>query len=187
MLISDEIYHGLVYEGEAASALEVTGYCCVADGFSKRYAMTGWRLGWIVAPMPLVPMLIRLQQNFFICAGSMAQWAGIEAVRHGQPDVERMAAEYNRRRIVMLEGLRKLGFSIQSSPAGAFYILANARHISANSLELAFDILRRAHVGVAPGVDFGPETEGYLRFSYANSVENIEEALARLGKYLERL
>ena len=187
MLLSDEIYHGLVYEGEAASALEVTGDCCVADGFSKRYAMTGWRLGWIVAPESLTPTLIRLQQNFFLCANSIAQWAGIEAIKHGWPHVERMAAEYDRRRIIMLEGLRKLGFRIQSSPAGAFYILADARQISASSLDLAFDILRRAHVAITPGVDFGAATEGYLRFCYANSVENIEEALARLGKYLESI
>ena len=95
-----------------------------------------------------------------------------------------MRREYNRRRLVLLAGLRRLGFGIKSEPAGAFYILANASHISKDSLHLAFDILEKAHVGVAPGIDFGPGAEGYLRFSYANSVENIEEALDRLEKYL---
>ncbi len=186
MILSDEIYHGLVYEGEAVSALEVTENCCVADGFSKRYAMTGWRLGWVVAPKAMIPVLNRLQQNFFICAGSVAQWAGIAALKQAAPDVERMRAEYNRRRLVLIDGLKRLGFGVNSSPAGAFYVLANARHLGGNSLELAFDILRKAHVGLAPGIDFGPEAEGYLRFTYANSVENIEEALHRLEKYLEQ-
>ncbi len=185
-LVSDEIYHGLVYEGKAVSALEVDDSACVLDGFSKRWAMTGWRLGWMVVPKAMMPTLQIMQQNFFICAGSVSQWAGIAALQCAGPDVERMRREYNRRRLVLLAGLRRLGFSIKSEPAGAFYILANASHISKDSLSLAFDILEKAHVGVAPGIDFGPGAEGYLRFSYANSVENIEEALDRLAKYLER-
>ena len=183
-IVSDEIYHGLVYEGTAVSALEVDDTACVLDGFSKRWAMTGWRLGWMVVPREMVPLLQALQQNFFICAGSVSQWAGIAALKHGRADMERMRLEYNRRRLVLLAGLRKLGFSIKSEPAGAFYLLVNASHISTDSLSLAFDILEKAHVGVAPGIDFGPGAEGYLRFSYANSVENIEEALERLGAYL---
>ncbi len=186
MLLSDEIYHGLTYGEKATSALEVTDNCCVADGFSKRYAMTGWRLGWVVVPEYLRQTMVRLQQNFFLCAGSFAQWAGIAALKYAWPDVERMAAEYDRRRKVLLAGLKRLGFGIRSEPLGAFYILADARHVSGDSLSLARDILHTAGVGVAPGVDFGPEAEGYLRFSYANSVENIEEALDRLKTYLER-
>jgi aspartate/methionine/tyrosine aminotransferase len=191
MLLSDEIYHGLVYEGKAVSALEITDNCLIADGFSKRYAMTGWRLGWIVLPdaadenKSLADTVISMQQNFFICAAAATQVAGIAALKYAAPDTKRMAAEYNRRRVVLADGLTRLGFSIKSSPAGAFYILANAGHLSGDSLALALDILDKAHVGVTPGVDFGPEAEGYLRFCYANSVENIEEALARLKKYLE--
>jgi aspartate/methionine/tyrosine aminotransferase len=126
-----------------------------------------------------------MQQNFFICASASTQVAGIAALKYAAPDVKRMAAEYNRRRIVIMDGLMKLGFGIKSSPAGAFYILANARHLGTDSLSLAFDILEKAKVGVTPGIDFGPESEGYLRFSYATSMENIEEALVRLKKYLE--
>ena len=185
IMISDEIYHGLVYEGRAATALEFDPDACVLDGFSKRYAMTGWRLAWMVLPDTVMEAVQRLQQNFHICANSMAQWAGIAALEEGKPHTERMAAEYDRRRVVLLEGLKKLGFGISSSPVGAFYILAGARHLGADSLALAFDILEKAGVGCAPGIDFGPGAEGYLRFSYANSVENIEEALHRLGSYLE--
>jgi aspartate/methionine/tyrosine aminotransferase len=191
LLLSDEIYHGLVYEGKAVSALEVSSKCLIADGFSKRYSMTGWRLGWVVFPEDLVEngaivkAVSSMQQNFFVCAAAFTQMAGIAALQHASPDVKRMAAEYNRRRVVMVNGLTKLGFSIKSSPEGAFYILANAAHLSGNSLELALDILDKAGVGVTPGIDFGPEAEGYLRFCYANSVENIEEAMTRLKKYLE--
>ena len=184
-VVSDEIYHGLVYEGRAASVLEFSDEACALDGFSKRYAMTGWRLGWMVIPEDLVPVVQKLQQNFFICANSVAQWAGIAALKYAAPDVERMRLEYDRRRRVMLEGLRSIGFTIESDPVGAFYVLANAKFLSNNSLELAFDILEKAGVGVAPGIDFGPGAEGYLRFSYANSVENIEEAIARLKTYIE--
>jgi aspartate/methionine/tyrosine aminotransferase len=183
-MVSDEIYHGLVYEGRAASALEFDPEACVLDGFSKRYAMTGWRLAWMVLPEDVMEVVQRLQQNFIICANSMAQWAGIAALEQGKPHTERMAAEYNRRRILLLDGLRRLGFGVASSPAGAFYILANARHLGRDSLALAFDILEKAGVGCAPGIDFGSAAEGYLRFSYASSVENIEEALHRLGGYL---
>ena len=184
-LISDEIYHGLVYEGECPSALQFSEACCVLDGFSKRYAMTGWRLGWMVIPQDLVPDIQRLQQNFFICPGSVAQWAGLAALEFGAPHVARMAEEYNRRRVILLEGLRKLGFGVASIPAGAFYILANAKHLGSDSLALAYDILEKSGVALAPGIDFGPGGEGYLRFSYANSVENIEEAMHRLSRYLE--
>ena len=185
-IVSDEIYHGLVYEGRASSALQFSPDACVIDGFSKRYAMTGWRLGWMVLPEYLMGPVQRMQQNFFICAGNAAQWAGIAALEHGKPETERMAAEYNKRRIALLNGLRALGFGVSSAPVGACYILANARHLGGDSLALAFDILEKAGVGCAPGIDFGPGAEGYLRFTYANSLENIEEALHRLKLYLER-
>lgn len=185
MVVSDEIYHGLVYEGRASSVLEFSDRAVALDGFSKRYAMTGWRLGWMVLPENLVPVIRKLQQNFFICPNSMAQWAGIAALEQAGPDVERMRGEYDRRRKVMLEGLRSLGFSITSDPVGAFYVLVDARRLGGDSLALAFDILEKAGVGVAPGIDFGPGAEGYLRFSYANSVENIQEGMHRLKKYLE--
>ncbi|MDL2267255.1 pyridoxal phosphate-dependent aminotransferase [Desulfovibrio sp. OttesenSCG-928-G15] len=187
MLVSDEIYHGLAYEGKAVSALEVGSEVCVLDGFSKRYAMTGWRLGWMVVPRRFIPTLQVLQQNFFISPNSISQWAGLAALTCAGEDVRRMAAEYDKRRKLIVDRLQALGFGVRSNPVGAFYVLADARHLMPpsrpDSLALAFDILEKAHIGVAPGIDFGPGAEGYLRFSYASSVENIEEAMARLAGY----
>ncbi len=183
-IISDEIYHGLVYEATEHSILEFTDKAFVLNGFSKLYAMTGWRLGYIIAPRPFMRPLQKLQQNFFISAGSISQWAGLAALKEAGPDVERMKKTYNERRRYMLARLRDMGFGIKVEPKGAFYILANARHLSENSYELAFEILENAHVGVSPGIDFGANAEGYLRFSYANSLENIKEGLDRIERYL---
>jgi aspartate/methionine/tyrosine aminotransferase len=126
----------------------------------------------------------KLQQNFFISANAMVQQAGITALKEAGEDVARMKEIYDKRRRFMITRLKELGFGITVEPTGAFYVFANARHLSGNSYELAFDILEKAHVGVAPGIDFGRNGEGYLRFSYANSLENIEEGMERLKKYL---
>lgn len=184
-IISDEIYHGLVYEGKARSALEFTDDCFVLNGFSKLHAMTGFRLGYLIAPEKYLCVLQKLQQNFFICASSVAQWAGIAALTEAGPDIERMRKTYDERRRFLIKGLRELGFSIRVEPTGAFYVLVNARHLGEDSLALAHDILEKAHLGVTPGIDFGPGGEGHLRFSYANSLENIAEGLRRLAGYIE--
>ncbi len=183
-IISDEIYHGLVYEGREHSILEYTDNAFVLNGFSKLYAMTGWRLGYIIAPDSFVRTLQIVHQNFFISANSMAQWAGIAALEKAHDDVEKMKKTYNQRRLYLLERLRKMGFGITVEPTGAFYILANAEFLSSNSYDLAFDILEKAGVGVAPGIDFGEGAEGYLRFSYANSLENIKAGMNRLEDYV---
>jgi (5-formylfuran-3-yl)methyl phosphate transaminase len=183
-IISDEIYHGLVYEGKAHSILEFTDKAFVLNGFSKLYAMTGYRLGYVIVPPVYIRSMQKLQQNFFICANAMAQKAGIEALQNGNTAVDKMVATYNQRRIYMLKRLKDMGFSICGNPTGAFYIFVNAKHLSSNSYQLAFDILEKAHVGVTPGIDFGPNGEGYLRFSYANSIENIKEGLDRLENYI---
>ena len=185
-IVSDEVYHGLVYEGRERSILEFTDHAFVLNGFSKLYAMTGLRLGYLIAPREYVRPIQKMQQSFFICASSVAQQAGLAALTGAGEEVARMRATYNQRRQFMLQGLRALGFGITVEPTGAFYVFANARHLSTDSLKLAFDILERAHVGVTPGIDFGPHGEGYLRFSYANSLENIAEGLQRLGRYLLR-
>jgi (5-formylfuran-3-yl)methyl phosphate transaminase len=185
-IISDEIYHGLVYEGKEHSILEFTDRAFVINGFSKLYAMTGWRLGYLIAPPDFVRPLQKLMQNFFISANSFVQRAGIAALTLAGGEVEQMRATYDSRRRFLLAGLARLGFKIPVPPTGAFYIFVNARHLSEDSYSLAFDILEQAKVGVAPGVDFGPGGEGFLRFSYANSLENLSEALERLECYLER-
>jgi len=185
-VISDEIYHGLVYEGDAHSALEYAEDAFVLNGFSKLYAMTGWRLGYVIAPEAFMRSLQTLQQNFFISANSFVQWAALTALREARQEVEAMCNTYNERRGLLLEGLRKIGFGIEVEPTGAFYILANAKRFCTDSRQFAFDILEHAGVGTTPGIDFGQNAEGYIRFTYANSKENIEEALERIRKFLER-
>ena len=184
-IISDEIYHGLVYEGKEHTILEYTDKAFVLNGFSKLYAMTGWRLGYVIAPEDFVRPMQKMQQNFFISASSVSQWAGLAALSEAEEDVERMRIIFDQRRHYIVKRLRELGFGISVDPVGAFYALANAKHLSNNSYELAFEILEKAGVGVAPGIDFGSNAEGYLRFSYANSLENITEALLRIEQFLE--
>ena len=186
-VISDEIYHGLEYGGadaRAVSMLEVTDDCFVVDGFSKRHAMTGLRVGWMVGPEDLVAPLQRLQQNLFVCASSLAQTAAIAALREGEEALTAMTEQYRRRREVLYNGLLELGFPIPCKPMGAYYIFAQADHLDGDSLRLAKRILEEAHVGVAPGIDFGSRAEGWLRFSFANNIDNINEALRRLEKWL---
>ncbi|MHC1712709.1 MAG: pyridoxal phosphate-dependent aminotransferase [Solidesulfovibrio sp.] len=184
-VISDEIYHGLTYGAPARSALEFSDDALVLNGFSKRFAMTGLRLGYLIAPPSMMSILQKLQQNLFICASSVAQWAGLAALSpEGLAAAETMRQTYDQRRKVLLAGLAKLGLAPRVEPTGAFYVFVRADHLGKDSLALAYDILEKAHVGVTPGIDFGPGGEGHLRFSYANSLENIEEGLDRLGKYI---
>ncbi len=181
-IVSDEIYHGLVYEGKEHSILEYTSNAFVINGFSKRYAMTGWRLGYLIVPPPLSAPCKRCIRIFFISANAFVQWAGVAALKEAEEDVIRMKNLYNTRRKFILGKLQELGFGITVEPTGAFYILANAKAFTNNSLDFAFDILKKAKVGCTPGIDFGSNAEGYIRFSYANSLENIEEAMRRLKK-----
>jgi (5-formylfuran-3-yl)methyl phosphate transaminase len=183
-VISDEIYHGLVYEGRAHSILEYTDQAFVLNGFSKLFAMTGWRLGYVIAPPSFVRPMQKIQQNLFISAGAFVQRAGIAALRQALPDAQRMVEIYNQRRRAMLAGLRDIGLGVPHDPTGAFYVFADAARFGRESYALAFDILEHAKVAVAPGIDFGLNGEGYLRFSYANSLGNIQEGLRRLKRYL---
>ncbi|MBT8370402.1 MAG: aminotransferase class I/II-fold pyridoxal phosphate-dependent enzyme, partial [Deltaproteobacteria bacterium] len=185
-IVSDEIYLGLVYEGQEHSILEFTDHAFVLNGFSKLFAMTGLRLGYVISPKAFVRPMQKLQQNFFISANSMVQKAGIAALKEAGQDVARMKEIYDKRRRFMISRLKELGFGITVEPTGAFYVFANVKHFSEDSYKLAFDILEKAHVGVAPGIDFGPNGEGYLRFSYANSLDNIKEGMNRLEQYLQK-
>jgi aspartate/methionine/tyrosine aminotransferase len=185
-IISDEIYHGLVYENRAHSILEFSPNAFVLNGFSKLFAMTGLRLGYVIAPKEYIRAMQKIQQNLFICASSTAQRAGIAALKLAKDDVAKMKAIYNQRRKFLIERLQQLGFDIKVPPTGAFYVFVNVKHLSNDSYQLAFDILEKAHVGVTPGIDFGENGEGFLRFSYANSLESIEEGMNRLEKYLKK-
>ena len=186
-IVSDEIYHGLVYAGKEHSILEFTDHAFVFNGFSKLFAMTGLRLGYVIAPREFIRPMQKVHQNFFISANAMVQQAGMAALKEAGQDVARMKSIYDERRRFMIARLKEIGLGITVEPTGAFYVFANARHISKDSYRLAFDILEKAHVGVAPGIDFGPNGEGYLRFSYANSLDNIKEGMDRLEKYLKKL
>lgn len=186
-LISDEIYHGLEWGKPARSLLQVTDRGIILNGFSKRFAMTGWRLGWMVVPSDLMWTIQRLQQNLFICASSVAQAAGIAALREAGPDLERMRDELRARRTLLLDGLKRIGLPAVAEPQGAYYAFVDARHLSSDSVALAERILEEAHVGVTPGVDFGPAGEGHLRFSFASSREDIETGLERLEGWLSAL
>jgi aspartate/methionine/tyrosine aminotransferase len=186
-VISDEIYHGLVYEGQEHSILEFTEKAFVFNGFSKLYAMTGLRLGYMIAPKDFIRPIQKVQQNFFISANAMVQVAGITALKQAGEDIARMKRIYNERRQYMIRRLKDMGLGITVEPTGAFYVFANAKHFANDSYKLAFDILEKAHVGVTPGIDFGKNGEGYLRFSYANSMENIAQGMDRLENYFKKI
>jgi len=184
-ILSDEIYHGLVYRGRARSILEFTDRAFVINGFSKLFAMTGWRLGYLIFPEGFSSIMEKLHQNFMISANSFVQAAGIAALKYSWPDINRMRATYNERRLYMIRRLRELGFKIHVEPTGAFYVFADAREFCDDSYREAFNILENVSVGVTPGVDFGRGGEGFLRFTYANSMENIERGLDRIETYLK--
>ncbi|MCD4742041.1 MAG: pyridoxal phosphate-dependent aminotransferase [Desulfobacteraceae bacterium] len=186
-IISDEIYHGLVYEGKEHSILEFTDNAFVFNGFSKLFAMTGLRLGYLIAPDKFMRGLQILHQNFFICANATTQISGTKVLKHAKKEICDMNEQYNKRRMYMVERLKKMGLGITVEPTGAFYAFVNVKNISNDSFALAIDILEKAHVGVTPGIGFGANGEGYLRFSYANSLDNIKTGLDRLEEYFNNI
>ncbi len=179
-IVSDEIYHGLVYKGREHSILEFTDKAFVINGFSKAYCMMGYRLGYLIAPKPFIRTLQILHQNFFISANSFVQKAGLAALASGEEHLKKMRPVFDERRCTMLAGLKELGFGVPVEPTGAFYIFANAKKFTKDSIRFAFDLLEKTGVGVTPGVDFGSAGEGYIRFSYATGLDNIKEGLRRI-------
>jgi aspartate/methionine/tyrosine aminotransferase len=180
-LASDEIYHGLQFEGAEHTVLEFTDRAFVLNGFSKAYAMTGWRLGYLIAPPQFVRPAEKIQQNFFLCANHFVQVAGTTALLHAQADVARMRGFYDERRRFLVPALRDAGLTVATEPLGAFYVFADARAWGSDSVALASRLLEEAGVAVAPGADFGGGGEGFLRFSYATSLERIREGVTRLA------
>jgi len=182
---SDEIYHGLDFTGTDHTILEYTDRAFVLNGFSKLYAMTGWRLGYLVAPRDFVRPAEVIQQNFFLCANHFVQVAGTTALLEAAPDVARMRAQYDERRRFLVPALRAIGLGIEVDPTAAFYAFADARAWGADSLALTYRLLEEAHVAAAPGIDFGPGGEGFLRFSYATSLDRLHEGVERLRAWAE--
>jgi (5-formylfuran-3-yl)methyl phosphate transaminase len=187
-IASDEIYHGLNFSGERDHTIrEFTDRCFVLNGFSKVYAMTGWRLGYLIAPRAFVRPAEEIQQNFFLCANHFVQVAGTVALTQAQPQVEHMRRTYDERRRYLVPALRDLGLEIACEPMGAFYVFADASRWGSDSLALSARLLAEAHVAAAPGVDFGPGGQGFLRFSYATSLDRLEEGVERLRRWSEKV
>jgi aspartate/methionine/tyrosine aminotransferase len=183
--VSDEIYHGLHYGERAHSALEISDNVYVINSFSKYFAMTGWRVGWMVVPEDHIRTVERLAQNMFICAPHAAQIAALAAL-DCTPELEANREVYAENRRLMLEGLPRAGFDKIAPPDGAFYIYADVSDLTSDSLAFARDILHKAGVAVTPGLDFDPVRGATtLRFSYARSTKDIIEGLRRLQAYHE--
>ncbi|HKI60032.1 MAG TPA: aminotransferase class I/II-fold pyridoxal phosphate-dependent enzyme, partial [Mariprofundaceae bacterium] len=180
-LISDEIYHGLTYGTKAPCALEFDDSAIVVNGFSKRWAMTGWRIGWIIVPEELIDACRRVMQNIFIAAPTLSQYAAIAALKEKQ-SIEVMRQAYDERRKFLLHELPKLGFDIVVEPQGAFYIYANVEKITDDSKAFCWRLLEEKGVAVTPGEDFGSfKSAAHLRFSYATSMENLQKGIERLS------
>ena len=188
-VLSDEIYGRILYDGEHRSIAAMPGMeplAIVLDGFSKTYAMTGWRLGYGIMPAPMAQVVAKLQTNSTSCTATFSQMAAVEAVKGDQSSVERMVAEFRRRRDVIVDGLRQIrGFSCVR-PKGAFYVFPNITGTGFSSRTLADRLLDEAGVACLSGTAFGEFGEGHLRFSYATSMENIQEALRRIKGWIER-
>ncbi|WP_415184124.1 pyridoxal phosphate-dependent aminotransferase [Phaeovulum sp.] len=182
--VSDEIYHGLHYEGRAVSALEISDDVYVINSFSKYFSMTGWRIGWMVVPEPHIRTLERLAQNMFICASHASQIAALAAL-DCIDELEANRAVYAENRRLMLDGLPKAGFTRIAPPDGAFFIYADISDIAPDARSFAAEILDQAGVAVTPGLDFDP-VRGHqtLRFSYAGATADIIEGLARLTTFM---
>jgi aspartate/methionine/tyrosine aminotransferase len=189
-VLSDEIYDHIVYEGEQVGMLSIPGMAkrtILLNGFSKTYAMTGWRIGYGVMPRSLAEQVGRLVVNSVSCTASFTQYAAIEALRGPQEESERMVGEFLQRRDVMVAGLNSIsGISCQV-PRGAFYVFPNIAGTGLSSREFADRLLQESYVAGLAGTSFGQFGEGYIRFSYANSIENIEKAIERIRQFVTRL
>lgn len=188
-ILSDEIYAELTYGKRHVSIASIEGMkerTIIASGFSKAYAMTGWRMGYLCAPKPLATQMLKLHQFAIMCAPTASQFASIEAMKNGDDDIARMRAEYNRRRIFILEGLRKIGIEC-FEPEGAFYIYPNIGKFGLSSEEFCERLLYEYKCAIVPGTAFGENGEGFARISYAYSVKHISEALKRIEKFVNSL
>ncbi|NNF96454.1 MAG: pyridoxal phosphate-dependent aminotransferase [Halobacteria archaeon] len=185
-LLVDEIYHGLVYGSKAETILALNDEAFVINSFSKYFGLTGWRIGWLVAPEATIPDLDKLAQNLFLAAPTPAQHAALAALSpETQAILEQRREAFRQRRDYLLPALRELGFGIPVTPEGAFYLYANCEHFTDNSLEFAEALLEEAGVAVTPGLDFGSnQPEKHLRFAYTTSMQRLEEGVRRLRQFI---
>lgn len=185
-LIVDEIYHGLIYGAEYDTAVSLNDNIIVINSFSKYFNMTGWRVGWVVAPESMMSNMDKLAQNIFLATATPAQYAALAAFNPETIAIlEERKNEFQKRRDYLLPELSKLGFTIKSQPQGAFYIYAGCEKFTSDSYQFAYDILERAGVAITPGKDFGEHDAGtHVRFAYTTSLENLREGIKRLGSCL---
>lgn len=185
-LIVDEIYQGLVYDIEVKSALEIDENIIVINSFSKYFNMTGWRLGWVVAPESLVEDMDKLAQNIYLAAPTTAQYAALAAFKDESIGIlESHKNEFKLRRDFLLPKLKQLGFKIETEPQGAFYIYANCEKFSNDSFKFCYELLENIGVAITPGKDFGVnQASKYVRFSYTTSIERLKQGIERLNEYL---
>ncbi|RMG91913.1 MAG: aminotransferase class I/II-fold pyridoxal phosphate-dependent enzyme [Zetaproteobacteria bacterium] len=185
-LISDEIYHGLTYGRRAPTALAFDDRAIVVNGFSKRWAMTGWRIGWVVVPEELIDPCRRVMQNIFIAAPTLSQHAAIAALEASE-EVEYMRQAYDQRRRFLLQALPELGFDVVVEPEGAFYIYAHVGRLTHDATRLCWSLLEEAGVAITPGEDFGCfRAREHVRFSYATGLDDIQCGIRRIADFLKR-
>jgi aspartate/methionine/tyrosine aminotransferase len=188
VLIVDEVYQGLIYEGEGSTALAIADDLFVINSFSKYFGMTGWRLGWLVAPGGCVEPIERLAQNIFLSAPTPAQYAALAAFgAETEQILDQRRNEFRRRRDYLLPALEEIGFRIPVAPGGAFYLYGDCSGITGDSFRFATELLEQAGVAVTPGLDFGAHRpERHIRFAYTTSLENLQEGVRRIREYLTR-
>lgn len=189
LVISDEIYAKLTYEGEHtcfSSLPDMRDRTILLNGFSKAYAMTGWRLGYALSNPDFIAAMNKIHQYTMLCAPVTAQVAALTALREGEPDVKRMVGEYDKRRRLMLDGFRNMGLTC-FEPKGAFYIFPSVRELGITSTEFAEQLLAAEKVALVPGGAFGDSGEGFVRCSYASSIEKLSTALERIGRFVGKL
>ncbi len=185
-IVSDEIYHGLCYERKEETMLKYGDEVFVINGFSKSFSMTGWRLGYCIVPEKYIRELRSLHQNIIICAPSFVQWAGVAALEHADEIKHQMQEVFSRRRRILLDGLKDLNLKYWGNPEGAFYVLVDFRFLGKDSLTITLELLEKYDLALTPGIDFGSQAEGFIRFSYATSEENIYKSLERLKDFLNK-
>jgi aspartate/methionine/tyrosine aminotransferase len=185
-LVVDEIYHGLTYDAPAVTALSVADDIFVINSFSKYFGMTGWRLGWLVAPPEVVPEIDKLAQNLFLAAPTLAQHAALTAFEPQNIAIlEQRREAFRQRRDYLLPALRELGFGIPATPGGAFYLYADCSRFTDDSYRFSQQLLEQAGVAITPGLDFGANNPArHVRFAYTTSQENLEEGVRRIQAFV---
>lgn len=187
IVLSDEIYAELTYGDKHVSIASIDGMrerTIIINGFSKAYSMTGWRMGYAVGPKEVIEPMTKIHQYGIMCTPTTSQYAAIEAVKNGDPDVEEMKKAYDGRRKVMINGFRKMGLEC-FEPLGAFYLFPSIKKTGLTSEEFATQLLHEQKVAVVPGTAFGDSGEGFIRCSYAYGIEDLKKAIERISKFVE--